>query len=71
MTCDFIERTLTSTVNLPQHPDAPSLFGMAATYRLEVAAFADVVAGRAVWFGATLADGRRVLERPGSELDQR
>jgi predicted dehydrogenase len=71
LTCDFIARTLTATMDLPQHPDPSSFFDMAATYRLEVAAFADAVAGRGVWPGATLADGRRVLELLGSGHDQR
>jgi predicted dehydrogenase len=69
--CDFIAGTLTATMDLRQHPDPSSFFDMAATYRLEVAAFADAVAGRGVWPGATLADGLRVLELLGSGHDLR
>jgi predicted dehydrogenase len=65
LSCDFIARTITATFELPQPLDQQSLFDMASTYREEVAAFADAVAGRGVWPGATLADGRRVLELLG------
>jgi predicted dehydrogenase len=65
LNCDFIARTLTATVDLPPHPDPSSLFDMAESYRLEVAAFVDAVAGRGAWPGATLVDGRRVLELLG------
>lgn len=71
LTCDFIARTLTATMDLPAHPDPASLFDMAGTYRLEVAAFADAVAGRSAWPGATLAEGRRALELLGSKDDRR
>lgn len=71
LNCDFIAGTLTATMDLPPHPDHSSLFDMAATYRLEVAAFADTVAGRGAWPGATLADGRRVLVLLGGGHDRR
>jgi predicted dehydrogenase len=66
LTCDFIGGTLTTTMHLAARSDQSSLFDMAKTYRLEVSAFADAVAGRAAWPGATLSDGRRVLELIGS-----
>jgi len=68
--CDFVARTLAATFDLPSHPDAPSLFDMDDSYRREIAAFAGAVAGGQSWPGASLADGRRVLQLLEAQRDR-